>query len=156
MKISISDGEILVDFTGSHFKDTEGNKEIVLSKTNFLIPVFKEIPKTSCYYNRNKVNPHYLNCNCKEYKSKLKLYPLRDVRRICKHIFFILTKNYSNNLDELTKILLEHQFWEKISEVYEINYQEEKLYLSFNEDLKFNTYLPENFSMEIIYLLSKK
>lgn len=137
MKISIRDGEILVDFTGSHFKNIEGNKEIIVTKKNFLIPIFKGIPKTSCYYNRNKVNPHYLNCSCKEYKSKIKLYPLRDIRRLCKHIFFILTKDYIQNLDELTKLLLEHQFWEKISDVYEVEYQKEKIYLSFNQELNF-------------------
>ncbi|MFZ2322473.1 MAG: hypothetical protein WAV89_02130 [Ignavibacteriaceae bacterium] len=137
MKISISDGEILVDFTGSHFKDTEGNKEIVLSKKNFLIPVFKGIPKTYSYYNKNKVNPYYLNCSCKEYRDKIKLYPLRDIRRMCKHIFFILTKNYSNKLDEITRLLLEHQFWNKITEVYELEYRKEKLFLSFNKNLDF-------------------
>lgn len=155
MKISINDDEILLDLTQSYVKKVEGDKEIVLSKTNFLIPVHKGIPKAYAYYNRNKVNPYYLNCSCKEYRDNIKLYPLRDLRRMCKHIFFILIRDYSEIMDGLTKLLMEHRFWEKISEVIEINFNSEKLYISFTHDLqfirvyrkilewKFYTYLPK-------------
>jgi hypothetical protein len=97
----------------------------------------KGVPKSYIYYNRNKVNAHYLNCTCKEYRDSIKLYPLRDIRRICKHIYFIITKEYNDKIDGLTTILLAHRFWDKISNVYEVFFQNEKLYISFNDNLKF-------------------
>lgn len=137
MKVSYSDDEIIVDLTQSRIKNSEGDKEIVLSKTNYLVPTLKGVPKSYSYYNRNKVNAHYLNCTCKEYRDNIKVYPLRDIRRICKHIFFIITKDYNDQLDALTAMLLAHRFWDKISNVYEILFMDEKFYISFNDDLKF-------------------
>lgn len=137
MKVSYNNDEIIVDLTQSRIKNSEGDKEIVLSKTNYLIPVLKGVPKSYIYYNRNKVNAHYLNCTCKEYRDSIKLYPLRDIRRICKHIYFIITKEYNDKIDGLTTILLAHRFWDKISNVYEVFFQNEKLYISFNDNLKF-------------------
>ncbi|MFZ1518318.1 MAG: hypothetical protein WAU11_06070 [Ignavibacteriaceae bacterium] len=137
MKISFDNDEIIVDLTESRIKQVGGDKEITLSKKNFLIPTLKGMPKTYHYYNRNKVNPYYLNCTCKEYRDSIKLYPLRDIRRMCKHIFFVLTRDFSARIDSLTNLLLEHQFWKKITDVYEINFNSEKLYLSFNKEYKF-------------------
>ena len=136
MKISYNNDEIIVDLTQTRIKNSEGDSEIVLSKTNYLIPILKGVPKNYSYYNRNKVNAHYLNCTCKEYRDNIKLYPLRDIRRICKHIYFIITKDYSSKLDPLSSILLAHRFWDKIGNVYEINFNEEKLYIGINSDLK--------------------
>lgn len=137
MKISFNNEEIIVDLTESRIKQTVGDREITLSKKNFLIPTFNGMPKTYHYYNRNKVNPYYLNCTCKEYRDNIKLYPLRDLRRMCKHIFFVLTRDFITKIDTLTKLLLEHKFWEKITDVYEINFNNEKLYLSFNKEFKY-------------------
>jgi hypothetical protein len=160
MKISINEDEILLDLTQSYVKKVEEDKEIVLTKTNFLIPILKGIPKTYSYYNKNKVNPYYLNCSCKEYRDNIKMYPLRDLRRMCKHIFFILIRVHTERMDGLTKLLMEHRFWEKISEVIEINFNSEKLYISFASDLqfirvyrkilewKFYNYLPKKNSWE--------
>jgi hypothetical protein len=160
MKISINDDEILVDLTQAYIKKAKVNKEIVILRNNFLIPVLKGIPKTYAYYNKNKVNPYYLNCSCKEYRDNIKKYPLRDLRRICKHIFFILIRDHTERMDSLTKLLMEDHFWEKISEVFEISYNSEKLYISFTSDLqfihvyrkiiewKFYTYLPKKNSWE--------
>jgi hypothetical protein len=137
MKISYNNDEIIVDLTQPYIKNSDGDKEIVLVKTNYLIPILKGVPKSYSYYNRNKVNAHYLNCTCKEYRDNIKLYPLRDIRRICKHIFFIITNVYSEKLDELSAMLLAHRFWDKITEVYEILYLNKKLYLSFDKEQKF-------------------
>ena len=137
MKVSYSNDEIIVDLTQSRIKNLEGDNEIVLSKTNYLIPILKGVPKNYSYYNRNKVNAHYLNCTCKEYRDNIKLYPLRDIRRICKHIFFIITKDFNSKLDPLSSMLLEHRFWDKISDVYEIYFYGEKLYIGINIDQKY-------------------
>lgn len=137
MKVSYSNDEIIVDLTQSRIENSEGDNEIVLSKTNYLIPILKGVPKNYSYYNRNKVNAHYLNCTCKEYRDNVKLYPLRDIRRICKHIFFIITKDYNSKLDPLSLMLLEHRFWDKIADVYEIYLYGEKLYIGINSEQKF-------------------
>jgi hypothetical protein len=137
MKVSYSNDEIIVDLTQSRIKNSDGDKEIVISKTNFLIPVNKGIPKTFAYYNRNKINSYYLNCTCKDYRASIKLYPLRDIRRICKHIFFILIQDHSERIDGLIKLLLEHRFWDKVADVYEIFILDEKLYISFGQEMKF-------------------
>lgn len=138
MKISYNNDEIIVDLTQPRFKKNKvGDKEIVITKNNYLVPILKGVPKSYSYYNRNKVNAHYLNCTCKEYRDNIKLYPLRDIRRICKHIFFIITKEYNSKIDELTSLLLAHRFWDKITEVYEIIYNSERVYISLEKDLKF-------------------
>lgn len=138
MKVSFDKDEMIVDLTQPHLKkNTVGDNEIVLSKTNYLVPILKGVPKSYSYYNRNKVNAHYLNCTCKEYRDNIKLYPIRDIRRICKHIFFIITKDHNSKIDELTSLLLAHRFWDKITEVYEITLNSEKIYVSFEKDLKF-------------------
>jgi len=137
MKVSYSKDEIIVDLTQSHIKNSNGDNEIVLYKTNYLIPTLKGVPKSYSYYNRNKVNAHYLNCTCKDYRDSIKLFPLRDIRRICKHIYFIISKDYYSKLDPLSSMLLAHRFWDKISNVYEILFSDEKLYISFNDDFMF-------------------
>lgn len=137
MKISYSDDEIIVDLTNTNIKNDAGDNDIVLLKTNYLVPILKGVTKSYFYYNRNKVNAHYLNCTCKEYRENIKLYPLRDIRRICKHIYFIITKDYQSRIDELTSLLLAHRFWDKIQEVYQVKYQTEFIYISFEKDLKF-------------------
>jgi hypothetical protein len=137
MKISYSNNEMIVDLTESGYKNISTDKEILILKNNFLIPIKKGLPKSFAYYNRNKINPYYLNCTCKEYRESIKLYPLRDLRRICKHIFFILIRDYADRIDGLTKLLLEHRFWDKITDVYEISIQNEKLYISFDKHFKF-------------------
>ena len=137
MKVSFLDDEIVVDLTKSNRKKSKGNKEFEISKTNFLIPVFKGMPKTYYYYNRNKVNPYSVSCSCKQYRDSIKLYPIRDIRRVCKHIFFILTKNFETRLDELTRLFLEHQFWDKITDVFEIKFEDETLFVSLSKEKKF-------------------
>jgi hypothetical protein len=137
MKISYSNNEMIVDLTESGYKDISVDEEIIITKKNFLIPILKGVPKNYSYYKRNKVNAHYLNCTCKEYRDNIKLYPLRDIRRICKHIFFIITKDYNSKLDPLSSMLLAHRFWDKIVDVYEIYFFGEKLYVSSNSDQKF-------------------
>lgn len=156
MKISYSKDEIIVDLTQTNIKNKiDGDGEIVLVKTNYLVPLLNGVPKLLISYNRNKVNAHYLNCTCKEYRDNTKLFPIRDLRRICKHIFFVVTKDYSNKLDEITSLLLAHRFWDKISDVYELEYQNETIFIGFekkfnlirvyrkNTNWKFYTYQPD-------------
>lgn len=138
LKVSFDKDEMIVDLTQPHFKEKiMGDNEIVLIKNNYLVPILKGVPKTFSYYNGKKVNPYYLNCTCKEYRDSIKLYPIRDIRRICKHIFFILTKEYQIRIDDLTAILLAHRFWDKVNDVFEIKYQNENIFVSVEKDLKF-------------------
>jgi len=88
-------------------------------------------------YNKFKINPYFLNCTCKEYKNRIKMFPRRDLRRICKHIFAVIMRDFESRIDPLSKVLMEHQFWEKISEVYQIKFMDELIYLSFDEKMSF-------------------
>jgi hypothetical protein len=138
VKVSFDKDEMIVDLTQPHFKKKiMGDNEIVLTKNNYLVPILKGVPKSFSYYNRNKVNPHYLNCTCKEYRDSIKLYPIRDIRRICKHIFFIITKDFNSKIDALTTLLLAHRFWDKVNDVFEIKYQNQNIFVSVEKDLKF-------------------
>lgn len=138
MKISYQDDEIIVDFTKTNILiNNPGDKDIVLLKANYLVPIPKRVPKSYSYYNRHKVNAHYLNCTCKEYKDSIKLYPLRDLRRICRHIYFIITKEYQNRIDDLTLLLLSHRFWDKIHEVFQLEFRNENIFVGFDKDINF-------------------
>lgn len=117
--------------------NTDNENEIILLKSNYLIPILNNITKRNSSYSRYKVNAHYLNCSCKEYRLNTKYYELRDLRRICKHIFFIITRDYRNSVDELTSLLLEHRFWDKIENVIELKVFKENIFVGFEKDLKF-------------------
>lgn len=136
MKVQFDNDEIIIDLTTSEILNKKSLNP-TLVKANYIIPVIKGVPKSFIYYRQYRINPYFLNCSCSEYRSNIKLFPLRDIRRICKHIFFILMRDHLERLDELTKLLLEHHFWDKITDVYEINFNTETIYISFSKTLKF-------------------
>ena len=77
----------------------------------YQIPHISGITKRTIITGRNRVNLYYLNCSCKLYRQNVKLYPRRDIRRICKHLYVKLFAEAENSIDSLSKMLLHNQFW---------------------------------------------
>lgn len=93
----------------SDIRDIEDHKkripsyEIISSKFSFIVP---ELPKwcNKIYrFNDVKINPYQLKCSCKESQTKRKHFEARDVRVICKHIYWKISKTQiRDHVDNLT------------------------------------------------------
>ncbi|HVO75148.1 MAG TPA: hypothetical protein VMT35_14055 [Ignavibacteriaceae bacterium] len=77
----------------------------------YFIPIVKGLTKKTFAYRNCRVNLFYLTCSCKVYREKVKIFKRRDLRRICKHIYYVINTYASDYYGDLTKILLETHFW---------------------------------------------
>lgn len=72
-----------------------------------------EVPKLPDWTNKTfhireaQVNPYHLICSCEDYAHTMRIYPDRDIRRTCRHIYWILMRdNLAEFIDPLTQLLL--------------------------------------------------
>lgn len=78
---------------------------------SYILPINHEILNETKQTSKCKYNAHYLSCSCKEFIERTKLYPKRDLRRLCKHLYFSLLTDHATHLDHLTRLLIETNFW---------------------------------------------
>ena len=99
----------------------------------YQLPKWKEVTKKTFIVGRNRVNLYYLNCSCKEYRQNVKLYPRRDIRRICKHLYAKLFAEAEISIDSLSKMLLHNQFWFGQKSVKKIKFYDEIIYVGLHK-----------------------
>jgi hypothetical protein len=137
MNIELFNGDLLLGDAQMVKKGPEKEKNAAAGNAaTYFIPYNKRVPKNSITIAGSKVNMHFLTCTCKQYKENVKKYAKRDIRRICKHIYYGIVNDYSNEFDDLTKLLLETQFWYGNMFIYNVDYKGEKIYLGINENKK--------------------
>jgi hypothetical protein len=102
----------------------------------YQIPKLEDVTKKSIIAGRNKVNLYFLNCSCKVYRQNAKLYPKRDIRRVCKHLYTKLFSDAENSLDAMTKLLLHNQFWFGQIVIKKVRLHNEIIYIGLHKMLK--------------------
>jgi hypothetical protein len=78
---------------------------------SYLLPRKDDILNETRQISKYKYNAHHLTCSCKEYRERTRFYPQRDIRRLCKHLYGSLLTEHISKLDQLTKLLVETNFW---------------------------------------------
>lgn len=152
MKVKIEEEEILIDLTGRNLSSFNEKLIPLIKKKNFVVKTFESIPKKTVTVGGRSLNPHYFTCSCKDYRESAKKYPLRDLRRMCKHLFTYISKYHFQDMDLITRTLLEHKFWYKINNAFEIEINKNIIYISYTNDFEiFFVYLPSNLPVYYSY-----
>jgi hypothetical protein len=128
-------GEIILDLTVRNKPKSvlvSKEQELLILDTSYKIDIIKSLPKTSARVNNHSVNVYYLSCSCKSFRSSIKLFPKRDIRRICKHLFLAISSGYIEKYDDLTKLMIESKFWYSHEDILKIKIGKEILYLAFS------------------------
>ncbi len=99
---------------------------------SYIIPKNTSFPKNTFHFRNYKINLFYLHCSCKSYRENVKKYPKRDLRRICKHIYFKIFADYSEALDTLSKLLLDTKYWFGITYITKVDLNDDEIYLGLN------------------------
>jgi hypothetical protein len=113
--------------------EEQKREKIEIISEVYQIPYLSGITKRTIKTGRNRVNLYYLNCSCKPYRQNVKIYPKRDIRRVCKHLYEKLFLEADNMLDELSKMLLHNQFWFGQSNVKKVLFNKHVVYLGFHK-----------------------
>ena len=117
--------------------EEQKREKIEIISEVYQLPKLEGVTKKTIITGRNRVNLYYLNCSCKTYRQNAKMYPRRDIRRICKHIYAKLFAEAESSLDSLTRMLLHNQFWFGQSAVKKVKFHNEIIYIGIHKLLKF-------------------
>jgi hypothetical protein len=101
---------------------------------SYIIPVVKGISKKTSVCRNCRINLFYLTCSCKVYRERVKKYKRRDLRRICKHIYYTISSETAEYYNELTKILIETHFWFALQKITRLTAGDEEIYIGFTEN----------------------
>jgi hypothetical protein len=124
--------EIIIDLTRRKYSSSDTVSKIKIIDVSYNVPVIKGLTKRTYLMGNYRVNLHYLQCTCPVYKNALKIYPKRDIRRICKHLYYKIITELESEIDTLSKMLLDNKFWLNEREVFKIKLDEHLLYLGFD------------------------
>jgi hypothetical protein len=113
--------------------EEQKREKIEIISDVYQIPYISGITKKTIKTGRNQVNLYYLNCSCKEFRQNVKMYPRRDIRRVCKHLYEKLFSEADHLLDELSKMLLHNQFWFGQSNVKKVLFYKQVVYIGFHK-----------------------
>ena len=114
-------------------EEEQKREKIEIIDDVYQIPKLEGTTKKAIVTGRNKVNLHYLNCSCAQYRQSAGKYPRRDIRRVCKHLYAKLFSEVESNLDSLTKMLLHNQFWFGQYSVKKIKFYDEMILVGLHK-----------------------
>ena len=112
----------------------------------YMIPKLDFVLKKDILSSGKKVNLHYLNCTCKIYRDAVKYTKPRDYRRVCKHIYRKLVDYYGDDIDDLTKLILDSNFWYDQKILFKIVKENKTAYVGVDAD----------YSKQFVYIFKKK
>lgn len=110
----------------------QSRENIEVVSEYYSLPKLEGVSKRSIITGRNKVNLYSLSCSCKDHRASVTIYPKRDIRRICKHLYNKLFSELEDKLDDLTKLLLHNQFWFGQTNVKKIFFYKSSLYIGLH------------------------
>jgi hypothetical protein len=144
MRVKIESDEFIIDFTDRKESKSTPLYSVKIIKKNFIINDYKTFPRNKINIYGNKVTLRYLTCTCKEYTSNELLYPPRDIRRICNHIYIALSKTCMEKMGSLESNILNHKFWYKLSNVFQIEIEKQRLFIGYGYDYEIFYVYPFN------------
>jgi hypothetical protein len=113
--------------------EEQKREKIEIISDVYQIPYLSGISKKTLNSGRNRVNLYSLSCSCKVYRQNVKMYPKRDIRRVCKHLYDKLFSEADQLLDGLSNMLLHNQFWFGQSHVKKVMFYNHILYIGFHK-----------------------
>ncbi len=110
------------------------------------IPRFPEWMKGKTYrYADHKMDLYNLKCDCNSQLEKRELYSGRDVRTLCKHLYFkILKTSAAREIDSLTFLLIRSAVLWGESHLYRYTYLGKEIILGFKENVDWTNVYSEN------------
>ncbi len=135
-RVSVTSEEIVVDFTGDFDKTNSEKLKIEIIDKTYILPTVSNASKKSLTLDKHKINLFYLQCSCLDFRESVKRYPRRDIRRICKHLYYKIITQLENEVDPLTKMLLDNKFWMHETAVHKIKFEKQIIYLGFYNNEK--------------------
>lgn len=144
MKIKIESDEFIIDFTDKNGSKSTTLYSVKIIKKNFILNEYKIFPRNKIIIYGNKVTLRYFSCTCNEYTSNELLYPPRDIRRICKHIYIALSKTCIEKMGSLESNILNHKFWYKLSNVFQVEIERQSLLIAYGVDYEIFYVYPFN------------
>lgn len=94
-----------------------------------------------------KINLFKLECTCDDYKKRSKFFKKRDVRKVCRHIYWkLISTQVKEELDDLTKLMLEAVHKYGVKYIYKVPFVSTDIYFGFSDDEKWlNVYAKDNY-----------
>jgi hypothetical protein len=104
-------------------------------------------------YNGYKINLSECSCTCEEYFRKVPFYPERDIRAVCRHLYFRLKYTaVSRYIDKLTLLLLDNQFNYGEDHLYKFSLEGKDFYFGFKKRTSWvNIYAEQNHWIRFSY-----
>lgn len=132
-KLYSNNDEIIIDLTSRNYSTSDTFSIIEIIDVSYMVPVIEGITKRTYLMGNYRLNLYYLQCTCPAYKNSLKIYPKRDIRRICKHLYFKLVTTTALGDDSLVKMLLDNRFWLLEKDLLKLRLDNELIYIGFSD-----------------------
>lgn len=100
---------------------------------SYRIPKMEILLRKDIISSGRKVNLYHLNCTCKKYRETVKITIQRDYRRICVHLYQKLYDYYWQEIDDLTRLILENSFLFGQNMLYRVKNENNEAFLGLNE-----------------------
>lgn len=98
-------------------------------------------------YSNHKLDLHNLKCDCEAQGEKLEFYKARDVRAICKHLYYkLINSELIKELDSLTLLLMRSAVLWGEAHLYKYVYKGDVIVIGFKENSEWvNVYTKNDF-----------
>ncbi len=113
------------------------------------LPKFPSFMRGKTYrYAEHEMDLYNLRCSCEYQSSKREIYQGRDIRLLCKHLYYkILKTSAAKELDPLTLELMKNAVLWSEKHLYRYRYMEQDIILGFKEGTSWvNVYSPNKFN----------
>jgi len=96
-------------------KEVQKLKKYIANNGALFIPPYElELPKLPewtnrvYYYKQYKMNLYQFTCSCEWWKNKRKIYPVGDLRLVCKHLYYKISSSSKllETIDDLSLMLI--------------------------------------------------
>ena len=121
------------------------------------VPRFPSWMKGKVYrYTDHKMDLYNLKCDCSSQIEKQELYANRDVRSLCKHLYYKILKTSSlKEIDQLTLMLMRSAVLWGEDHLYKFRYLNHDVIFGFKEAIDWvNVYAPDKVTPELFHRYS--
>lgn len=115
------------------------------------LPKFPSFMQGKTYrYADYEMDLYNLHCDCDYHADKREKYQGRDIRLLCKHLYYkILKTSAAKELDSLTLELMKNAVLWGEKHLYKYTYKDQDIILGFHEGVEWvNVYAPNKFNLK--------
>lgn len=113
----------------------------------YILPLLPISAKRTVLRGNHKINAYYVTCSCVTHRRFIKQYPKRDIRRVCRHLYQLYQESYYDYFDELTRKMLDTQFWFQTRNYFRLTSEIGVIHLMWNDnDKRIFAHIMKNFN----------